>query len=98
MPMKQSTSSHIRKSKDEFAGLYESAVASTRVGAVFNAHSYPTKINAAAIVPFILKHTKPGDVVFDGFSGSGATGIAAALCGSPDDELRQQVEGFIGTA
>lgn len=76
--------------------LYERPIHSTRVGPLFNAHSYPTKINPAAIVPFILAHTKPGDVVFDGFAGSGATGIAAVLCDRPDPELRAGVEARLG--
>ena len=36
-----------------------------------------------AIVPYILHYTKPGDVVFDGFCGTGMTGVAAQLCGDP---------------
>jgi DNA methylase len=76
--------------------LYGRPIHSTRVGPLFNAHSYPTKINPCAIVPFILAHTKPGDVVFDGFAGSGATGIAAALCDRPDPELRANVEARLG--
>src|SRR6266487_4958329 len=76
--------------------LYGRPIHSTRVGPLFNAHSYPTKINPSAIVPFILAHTKPGDVVFDGFAGSGATGIAAALCERPDPNLRSEVEARLG--
>lgn len=30
---------------------------------------------------FILHYTQPGDVVFDGFCGTGMTGVAAQLCG-----------------
>ncbi|MCX7949791.1 MAG: DNA methyltransferase, partial [Treponemataceae bacterium] len=32
-------------------------------------------------VPSILHYTEPGDVVLDGFAGSGMTGVAAQLCG-----------------
>ena len=60
--------------------LYSRPIKSTRGGALYNAHSYATKINSEAIVPFILTHTDPGDTVFDGFAGTGATGLAAALC------------------
>ena len=31
---------------------------------------------------YILHYTEPGDVVFDGFCGTGMTGVAAQLCGS----------------
>ena len=30
---------------------------------------------------YILHYTEPGDVVFDGFCGTGMTGVAAQLCG-----------------
>ena len=29
--------------------------------------------------------TQPGDIVFDGFAGTGMTGVAANLCGSAED-------------
>jgi DNA modification methylase/DNA-directed RNA polymerase subunit RPC12/RpoP len=49
--------------------------------AVYNAHSYHTKVPHKAIMRYILHYTKPGDVVFDGFCGTGMTGVAAQLCG-----------------
>lgn len=76
--------------------LYAGSITSTRKGALFNAHSYPTKINPYAITPFILTHTRPGDVVFDGFAGSGATGIATLLCDSPDRSYKELIEKRLG--
>ena len=29
---------------------------------------------------YILHYTKPGDIIFDGFCGSGMTGVASNLC------------------
>lgn len=54
---------------------------------IYMAHSYHTKVPHAAILRYILHYTKPGDVVLDGFCGSGMTGVAATLCAdlSPDD-------------
>lgn len=43
----------------------------------YNAHSYPTKVPAEAIEPYIERHTRPGDLVLDPFCGSGMTGLAA---------------------
>lgn len=80
-----------------FDALYGQPIPSTRRGSIFNAHSYPTKINPATIVACIMAHTQPGDLVFDGFAGSGATGLAATLCGDPDLELRESVEKLLGT-
>ncbi len=48
---------------------------------IYNAHSYHTKVPPKAIMRYILHYTDPGDIVFDGFCGTGMTGVAAQLCG-----------------
>ena len=48
---------------------------------IYNAHSYHTKVPHKAIMRYCLHYTKPGDVVFDGFCGTGMTGVAAQMCG-----------------
>jgi DNA modification methylase/predicted RNA-binding Zn-ribbon protein involved in translation (DUF1610 family) len=48
---------------------------------IYNAHSYHTKVPHRAIMRYILHYTEPGDLVFDGFCGTGMTGVAAQLCG-----------------
>jgi hypothetical protein len=48
---------------------------------IYNAHSYHTKVPHKAIMRYILHYTEPGDIVFDGFAGTGMTGVAAQLCG-----------------
>lgn len=48
---------------------------------IYNAHSYHTKVPHKAIMRYILHYTEPGDIVFDGFCGTGMTGVAASLCG-----------------
>jgi hypothetical protein len=78
--------------------IYGDPIPSKRAGALFNAHSYPTKINPLAVMACILAHTKPGDVVFDGFAGSGATGLGATLCGHADDSSRAALEARIPDA
>ena len=57
---------------------------------------------------YILHYTKPGDIVFDGFCGTGMTGVAAQLCGDrpvveslgyrvePDGTILEQEEGTAG--
>lgn len=59
---------------------------------IYNAHSYHTKVPHKAIMRYVLHYTRPGDIVFDGFCGTGMTGVAAQLCGSPDPAFRAQVE------
>ena len=59
---------------------------------LYKAHGYHTKVPHLAIVPSILHYTKPGDIVLDGFCGSGMTGVAAQICGSAPIEYRQLIE------
>jgi hypothetical protein len=49
---------------------------------IYNAHSYHTKVPHKAIMRYILHYTQPGDIVFDGFCGTGMTGVAAQMCGN----------------
>jgi len=59
---------------------------------IYNAHSYHTKVPHKAIMRYILHYTEPGDIVLDGFAGSGMTGVAAQLCESPGKKLKQELE------
>jgi DNA modification methylase len=49
---------------------------------IYNAHTYHTKVPHKAIMRYILHYTEPGDVVLDGFCGTGMTGVASYLCAS----------------
>jgi len=46
---------------------------------IYNAHSYHTKVPHKAIMKFIEHYTDEEDIVFDGFCGTGMTGVAAQL-------------------
>lgn len=48
---------------------------------IYNAHSYHTKVPHKAIMRYILHYTEPGQIVYDGFCGTGMAGVAAQLCG-----------------
>ena len=48
---------------------------------IYKAHSYHTKVPHKAIMRYILHYTQPGGIVFDGFCGTGMTGVAAQMCG-----------------
>lgn len=48
---------------------------------IYRAHSYHTKVPHKAIIKFIEHYTNKGDIIFDGFSGSGMTGIASQILG-----------------
>ena len=70
--------------------LYKHPLQASRTGSLFSAFPYPTKISPEVIALFIASHTNPGDTVFDGFAGSGTTGIAALLCATPTVAMRDQ--------
>lgn len=59
---------------------------------LYKAHGYHTKVPHLAIVPSILHYTEPGDIVLDGFCGSGMTGVAAQWCESAPPAYRLQLE------
>ncbi len=59
---------------------------------LYNAHSYHTKVPPRAIVHYILHYTNPGDLILDGFCGSGMTGVGAQLCASPPSTLKDEIE------
>ena len=60
--------------------------------AIYGAHNYHTKVPYKAIMRYLLHYTKPGDIVLDGFAGSGMTGVACQMCGSPDTETKMKIE------
>lgn len=59
---------------------------------IYRAHSYHTKVPHLAIVPSILHYTEPGDIVLDGFCGSGMTGVAGQWCSNAPEEYRKNLE------
>jgi DNA modification methylase len=59
---------------------------------IYNAHSYHTKVPYKAIMRYILHYTEPGDIVFDGFCGTGMTGVAAQMCENPDPDFKAKIE------
>ena len=70
--------------------LYERPLKATRTGPLFGAFPYPTKISPESIALFVAAHTQPGDVVFDGFAGSGTVGLAAMLCEHPTESMKKE--------
>lgn len=52
-----------------------------RADPIYRAQMYHTKVPPRAIARYIEHFTPPGGVVFDGFCGSGMTGVAARMTG-----------------
>jgi len=71
---------------------YASDVSEGKNNAIYNAHSYHTKVPHPAIIRYLLHYTQPGDIVFDGFAGTGMTGVAATMCEHPEIDVKQQIE------
>jgi len=71
---------------------FASDTGSGKTHPIYTAHSYHSKIPHLATMPCILHYTEPGDIVLDGFSGSGMTGVAAQLCGEPESNFRAKLE------
>lgn len=62
---------------------YASPVKAGKATAIYNAHSYHTKVPPQGIEPYIRHYTENGDLVLDPFCGSGMTGVAALKMGRP---------------
>lgn len=45
----------------------------------YSLHSYHTKVPYKSIMHYISHYTEEGDIVFDGFAGTGQTGVAAQI-------------------
>lgn len=81
------------ESTDEYnVEPYTADVSEGKNDPIYNAHSYHTKVPHKAIMRYILHYTKPGDIVFDGFCGTGMTGVAAAMCENPDEDFKIKLE------
>lgn len=61
---------------------YAADVSEGKNDPIYKAHGYHTKVPYQAVMRYILHYTKPGDLIYDGFSGTGMTGIAAQMCGN----------------
>lgn len=71
-----------RKADFEVKEPYAADVSEGKNNPIYMAHAYHTKVPHPAIMRYILHYTQPGDIVFDGFCGTGMTGVAAQLCGN----------------
>jgi DNA modification methylase len=72
---------------------YASDVSEGKYSPFYKMHPYHTKVPHIAIMRYILHYTQPGDIVFDGFAGTGMTGVAAQCCESPDEVTKYKLEG-----
>lgn len=77
---------------------FASDISEGKSDAMYMAHSYHTKVPYKAIMKYILHYTKPGDVVFDGFGGTGMTAVAAQMCGCVSEVEKHEIKARIPNA
>lgn len=84
---KEFTAVGMRKEDFEVSEPYASDVSEGKNNPIYNAHSYHTKVPHPAIMRYILHYTQPGDIIYDGFAGTGMTGVAASFCSDRSNDI-----------
>ena len=82
----------LRKDDFEIKDPYASDVSEGKSNPVYSAQTYHTKVPHPAVMRYLLHYTQPGDIVFDGFAGTGMTGVATQACENPDIDLKNKIE------
>ena len=81
-----------KRSKDfEVDEPYAADISEGKNNKFYSLHIYHTKVPHPAIMRYLLHYTQPGDIVFDGFAGTGMTGVAAKQCEKADDKLKHRL-------
>lgn len=81
-----------RKADFEVKEPYAYGIKQGKNSAIYNAHTYHTKVPHEVIMRYVLHYTQPGDIVLDGFAGTGMTGVASSACGNPTSDERSEIE------
>lgn len=68
-----------RSADFEVTEPYAADVSEGKYHPIYKFHPYLTKVPHKAIQHFLQHYTQPGDIVFDGFSGTGMTAVASRL-------------------
>ena len=81
-----------RKADFEVKEPYAYGIKQGKNSAIYNAHTYHTKVPHEVIMRYVLHYTQPGDLILDGFAGTGMTGVAATACANPTRDEKQDIE------
>src|SRR5574344_1947834 len=81
-----------RKANFEVKSPYATDVSEGKNNPIYMAHAYHTKVPHPAIMRYILHYTQPGDIIYDGFAGTGMTGVAASLCDSAANDVDAKIQ------
>ena len=77
---------------------YASDVLGIKNDSVYRSLSYHTKVPQAIVMNYLFHYTQPGDIVYDGFCGTGMTGLACQSCENPSEELIDKVKSISQTS
>jgi hypothetical protein len=66
---------------------YTADVSEGRHEPIYLAHTYHAKVPWRAVLRYVLAYTQPGAVVYDGFAGTGMTGVACRFAQRPPADL-----------
>ena len=75
---------------------YASDVSEGKSNPIYLAHAYHTKVPHPAIMRYIMHYTQPGDIIFDGFAGTGMTGVASGKCCDENEITEYKIAGQPG--
>ncbi len=78
-------------SQNHVMAPYPLDITKSRNNKYVNAHSYATKVPPEIVLHYILYYTKPGEVIYDGYCGTGMTAVAAQLAERPTETIRSTV-------
>lgn len=71
---------------------YSEDIQGSKYVPMYKLHSYHTKVPYPIIMQYIQHYTDVGDIVFDGFGGSGMTGLALKMLHNPPMELKKEIQ------
>ena len=94
--LKEHGTPYSEETDDYHRGPFAADVSEGKADPIYMAHAYHTKVPHKAIMRYILHYTDPGDVVFDGFCGTGMTGVAAQMCGLADEQFKYALRKEVG--
>lgn len=77
-----------READFEVTAPYADDISEGKNNPFYTLHTYHTKVPHPTIMRYILHYTQPGDIIYDGFAGTGMTGVAAKQCGNADHDLK----------
>lgn len=90
--IKEKGSPYDEESDDYHREPFSADVSEGKYDPVYKLHTYHTKVPHLAIMRYIMHYTEPGNIVLDGFSGTGMTGVAANICTNPSLDIKLHIE------